>query len=111
MRTVFAIREKNTGTWCDSAKHRAFANSFDAASLFMNEDNAKRAIKQITRGLYPKNSGWPAWSLNGGTVVGTQEGLEEFQSRCDRRPDAGWVVPRFIVPDFEVVEFELVERK
>lgn len=38
-RIVYCLRHKPTGYWCTSAKHASFQNSFEEASIFMQEKN------------------------------------------------------------------------
>jgi len=106
MRSVFLIREKNTNTWCSSSKHSAFADDFDFAVIFLNGPNAEKAVKEMIRGLNPKYSTFPAWSLRDVTVAGSQEGLDKFIEW--NNTGQNWL-PSLVIPDFEVVEFNLVE--
>jgi len=99
MRQLFFIREKNTDTWCTSSKHKYFCDDFLEAAIFLSEDNAKKAIKEMKNGLDPKKvSGpctWRVWS-------------ETDDRRYTPLPDRISEYTALLVPDFEVVPFRLV---
>lgn len=101
MRQLFFIKEKNTNTWCTSSKHKYFHYDFNVAVIFLNEDNAKRAVKEMKQGLDPKRSTGPcSWAAE----TETQDKL------YTPLPERVNEYTELLVPDFVVVPFELHEN-
>lgn len=50
MASKFAIREKNSNTFCTSTKHRYFSHDLQDAALLASRENAEKAV----RGMLPK---------------------------------------------------------
>jgi hypothetical protein len=99
MRQLFFVREKNTNTWCTSSKHTMFYYDFIAAAIFLSEDNAKKAIREMTQGLDPKKVSGPCtWR------AGTEDGADRTYTPL---PDRTNEYTGLLVPDFEVVPFDL----
>ena len=51
MKSLYIIRDKNTGAVCSSAKHRYFTTDTNEASLFDSQKNAEKAIRAIVSSL------------------------------------------------------------
>lgn len=102
-RQLFFVREKNTNTWCTSSKHLYFNHDFLVAVVFLSEDNAKRAIREMKNSLDPKKVHGPCtWN------VFTETGDKLYTPLPERAAD--WYA-EFLVPDFEVVAFDLIQAK
>jgi hypothetical protein len=101
-RQLFFIREKNTNTWCTSSKHAHFYYDFLAASVFLSEDNAKRAIKEMKVGMDPKRVHGPCtWCIV----------IDDDWKRYTPAPERVGEYAEYLVPDFEVVPFDLIQAK
>lgn len=46
LRSLWCIKERYTGRWCNSAKISQFG-SFDVASIYVSQANAEKAIKEM----------------------------------------------------------------
>ena len=105
-RQLFFIREKNTNTWCTSSRHGSFNHDFLTASVFLSEDNAKKAIKEMKNSLDPKKVQGPCtWSVWNDS---TEPAHKLYTPLPERTAD--WYA-ELLVPDFEVVPFDLVQAK
>ena len=102
-RQLFFIREKNTNTWCTSSKHVYFYSDFLAASVFLSDDNAKKAIKEMKNSLDPKMVQGPCtWCIS------FEDDIKRYTPLPERAAD--WYA-EYLVPDFEVVSFDLIQTK
>lgn len=103
MRQLYFIKEKNTATWCYSSKHRSFCDEFDVAAIFLQKENAEKAIKEMTRGIDPNKTTWPYWMADGKSYTAVPD------RACDAGVANGAVEIILLVPEFEVVAFTLNE--
>lgn len=102
MRQIFCIREKKTSTWCISSKHRNFSNNFEESAIFLKEDNAAKAIKEMYSGMDPKKSTGPCrW------YVFTETKIENYTPLLERTDS----YTALLEPEFEIVHFNLIENK
>ena len=68
MRSLFVIRDKNTGAFCSSAKNIYFNTDTNSASLFDSVKNAEKAIRTMMSFLTKEMShyGGNTWHLTDG---------------------------------------------
>lgn len=96
MRELYFIREKKTNTWCYSSKHESFSTDFNAAAVFLQKENAEKAIRAMSNGIDPKKSCFPYWEAAGQRYTISESHLNEHS--------------KLLVPDFEVVTFILTPK-
>ena len=60
MASLFVIREKNTGAFCYSSRHRNFGPMLDNAVIFKRAENAAAAIRDMNRA---DSRSWLMWTL------------------------------------------------
>ena len=46
-RVIYFIREKNTNSWCTTSRHADFSEDIDNAIVFLQKENAEKAIKKM----------------------------------------------------------------
>lgn len=47
MRSIFCIKDINTGTWCESSKFAHFSHDISNAAIYVNSKNAEKTIRDI----------------------------------------------------------------
>jgi len=117
MASKFAVREKNSNTFCTSTKHSYFSHDLQDAALFASRENAEKAI----RGMLPKAVvnpyGGYTWSFvsEDGTIQQYHAAmLKEYIEMLEKLPhcadDAAYLKEHGIerAMDLEVVEIKLV---
>jgi len=97
MRQIYLIKDTKTNTWCYSSKQQRFSNDFNIAAIFMQKENADKAIKTMKRGIDPKTSSYPYWSAYIDDIEHRFAGSEEFVNQYSQ----------FLIPELEVIAFNL----
>ena len=116
MKSLFVIRDKNTNSFCSSAKHHYFNTDVNSASLFDSQKNADKAIRSMVnfldRAVNPY--GGNVWSLVNGDVVERffhafkEEYIKMLRSESHLKDMAdGWEPVKEARLDLEVVEVKL----
>jgi len=95
MRTVYFIKEKKTDTWCYSSKHQSFSSEFEVAAVFLQKENAEKAIKSMLIGIDPKRCQCPSWYANSQRYSIDESNLDDYT--------------KLLVPEFEIVAFNLIQ--
>jgi len=116
MKSLFVIRDKNTGAFCSSAKYHYFDTDVNSASLFDSKKNAEKAIRSMVNFLSKAVNpyGGNIWSLtNGGATerffhAFKKEYIEMLRSLDHLKDMAdGWEPVKEAQLDLEVVEVKL----
>lgn len=116
MKSLFVIRDKNTNSFCSSAKHHFFDTDVNSASLFDSQKNAEKAIRSMVNFLdrAVNHYGGNTWSLTNGDVVERffhafkQEYIDLLRSHDRLKAMAdGWEPVKEARLDLEVVEVKL----
>lgn len=113
MKSLFIIRDKNTGAVCSSAKHCDFNADINEASLFNSAANAENAIRKIIYALANKVNpyGGNTWYITDGDKTTAyfyrfkQEYIEMLESKDHYA--ASWHNVEEVQFDLEVVEVKL----
>jgi hypothetical protein len=116
MKSLFVIRDVNTGSFCSSSKSIFFDTDVNAASLFDSKQNAEKAIRSVmnfmTKAMNPY--GGNTWSLTDDNNVETffHSFKEEYIQMLESKPHladrvAGNQARREAQLDLEVVEVKL----